>query len=203
LSYKSRIAKTNEFAIFNMPVLNIQGQIDDAKSDRRSVEEIEREAYEKGFEQGEKAGFDMGERKAAVLIERLENVLKELVLLKKKTLEETEPQLIELSVGIAKKIILKELALDPDQIVEITKEALKKIERTGQIFIKMNSSVRDLFVKHKPELLSIHPDIVFDIDPSAPLQGSVVMSPVEDVITDVDERLRDLIKDMGNRLGRD
>ena len=53
-------------------------------------------------------------------------------------------------------------------------------------------------MKLKPQLQTIHPDIVFDVDPSAPTHGSVVMGSVEDVVTDLDDQLRNLIKDMGD-----
>ncbi len=188
---------------FDMPLLKMQAEAGDLLVEPRNIEEVEREAYEKGFETGEKAGFDMGQQKAMVLMERFENIIKELTDLKRQTIKEIEPQFIELAVSIARKIILRELETNPDEIVEITKEALKRLERTGQIVIKINSYLYDLFMKHKPDILNIHPDIVFDIDPSASPYGSVVMSPVEDVVTDVDVQLKNLIKEMGDRLGGD
>lgn len=169
----------------------------------QNIENIEREAYEKGFEAGEKAGFAMGEQKAMVLVEKLEAIIKELTTLRETLIKELEPQLIELAVSIARKIILKELTMNPDEIVEITKEAITRLERTGQITIKINPSLYDLFMKHKPEILNLHPDTVFDVDPGASLYGSVVKGPVEDVVTDVDEQLKNLIKEMGDRLGSD
>ena len=37
---------------------------------------LEREAYEKGFAQGEKDGVELGQRKALKLLENIENLLK-------------------------------------------------------------------------------------------------------------------------------
>lgn len=201
--YRNRLTKANNIMPFDMPLLKMQAEAGDLLVEPRNIEEVEREAYEKGFETGEKAGFDMGQQKAMVLMERFENIIKELTDLKRQTIKEIEPQFIELAVSIARKIILRELETNPDEIVEITKEALKRLERTGQIVIKINSYLYDLFMKHKPDILNIHPDIVFDIDPSASPYGSVVMSPVEDVVTDVDVQLKNLIKEMGDRLGGD
>lgn len=201
--YRDRITKTHNIMPFDMPLLKTQAKAADLLVEPRNIEEGEREAYEKGFETGEKAGFDMGQQKAMVLMDKFENIIKELMDLKRKTIKEIEPQFIELAVSIARKIILRELETNPDEIVEITKEALKRLERTGQIVIKINSYLYDLFMKHKPDILNIHPDIVFDIDPSASPYGSVVMSPVEDVVTDVDVQLKNLIKEMGDRLGGD
>jgi flagellar assembly protein FliH len=202
LLYRSRVTQDEGVVPFDMPTLKMDRGSDDALSVTQNVDNIEREAYEKGFEVGEKAGFAMGEQKAMVLVEKLENIIKELTTLEEKLIRELEPQLVELAVSIARKIILKELTFNPDEIVEITKEALMRLERAGQITIKINPSLYDLFVKHKPEIQSIHPDIVFDVDPTAPLYGSVVMGPLEEVVTDVDEQLKNLIKDMSERLGQ-
>jgi flagellar assembly protein FliH len=186
-----------------MPALKMHVDSHNTLSETQNIENIEREAYEKGFEAGEKAGFSMGEQKAMVLIDKLESIIKELTTLRRKLITEIEPQFIELAVSVARKIILRELTINPDEIVEITKEALMKLERTGQICIKINSSLRDLFMKHKPEILSIHHDVVFDVDPSIPLHGTVVMGPTEDIVTDVDVQLKHLIKEMGDRLSGD
>jgi len=188
-----------------MPVLKRLREPGDPLAGSASVNEefIERDAYEKGFAAGENAGFSMGEKKALVLTEKLENIIVELTELRKKIVRETEPQVVELAVDIARKILLKELTLTPDEIVNMTKEALLRLERTGQITIKINASLYELFMKHKQDILNIHPDVAFDVDPAAPAHGSVVMSPSEEIVTDVDVQIKHLIKDMGDRFDGD
>jgi flagellar assembly protein FliH len=211
LWHRNRIVQEKDIVPYIMPILRevMKREESEVSSDQtveqegsidQTVEQIEREAYERGYKVGEGAGFAMGEQKAIVLIERLEGFIQEVAKLKKRLLNETEPQILQLAVSIARKIILRELTVDPGEIVRITREAMMRIERTGRITIKINPLLHDLFAKHKPDLLSIHHDILFDIDPSAPRHGSVVMGPVEDVVTDVDERLKDLIREMGDRL---
>jgi flagellar assembly protein FliH len=200
LSYRNHAVENENITLFDMPLLNPRAEPAVVLAVPRSMEEIEREAYEKGFESGEKAGFDMGRQKAGILMERLEGIIRELTDLKTQTIKEVEPQFIELAVSVARKIILRDLETNPDEIVDMTKEALKKIERTGQIVIKINSYLYDLFMEHKPDILNIHPDIVFDVDPSAPPYGSVIEGPAEDIVTDVDVQLKNLIKEMGERL---
>lgn len=201
--YKKRVIEVKDIPLFDMPLLKgISTDIDD-QSFGQEAERTERDAYEIGFEAGEKAGLAMGEQKAMVLIERLDALIRELTTLRAAIVMELEPQIVELAVSIARKIILRELTINPDEIVEMTKEAVMRLDRTGQISIKINPSLHDLFMRHKPELLNIHPDVVFEVDPSAPLYGTVVMGHAEDVITDVDEQLRNLIREMGERLGSD
>lgn len=167
----------------------------------QKLEALEREAYEKGFMAGEKAGFSVGEQKAIVLIEKIGALLKEVVSLKEQILKELEPEILELALSIARKIITKELSTNPDEIVEITKEALKKLTRSGQIVIKINPSLYDIFMKNKQEILEIHQDILFDTDPT--VSHSIIISPKEEIVTDIDEQLKNLIRDIGYRLVTD
>jgi flagellar assembly protein FliH len=203
LWYKGLITTEKGIMPFPMPLLNeeIASRVVSAGELvlPQVVEHIEREAYEKGFESGENAGFAMGEEKALVLIGKVDALLHELETLREKTLRELEPQIIELSVAIARKILIKELDTSPDEIVAITKEAVMRLERAGQITIRINPSLYDLFMKHKPELLTLSPDIIFDVDPSASPYGSVVSGPSEDVVTDLDEQIRNIVRDMGDR----
>jgi flagellar assembly protein FliH len=169
----------------------------------RTADHIEREAYEKGYASGEKAGFEMGEQKAGVLIDKIEGILGDITTLRERMVKEIEPQCVELAVGIARKILIRELTTKPDDIIKMVKEGLLKLERTGQITIKVNPLLYDFFMKHKPNLAKIHPDIVFDADPSVSRYGTVVMGPVEEVVTDVDEQIKNLIKDIGDHLVHD
>lgn len=209
LWYESHTGKKIDIKKFDMPLLDqpiLDEQIIDDLEEKEqeetisfNIEVIEREAYERGFEAGEKAGFSLGEEKAKVLIDRVEALIRELITAREILIKELEPQILEVAVSIARKIIMKELTLNPDTIIEITKEAIMKLERTGPITIRINPLLYDLFIKHKPELLNIHPDIIFDVDPSLSKFSSVVMGPVEDVITDIDEQLKTLIKELADK----
>jgi len=192
---------------YKMPLLEkreVNGRDKDIElSLNQDKETLEREAYEKGFETGEKAGFALGEQKALVLIERLDAIIKELTSLKETITKELEPQMVELVFSIARRVIRKELTMNPDEIVAMAKEALTRLGKTGQIIIKIQPSLFDLFMKHKPELTEIYQDILFEIDPSVAQDGCIIVGQTEDIITDVDEQLKNLIQDLGCKLVQD
>ncbi len=190
LLYK-RIRQDSGLARYDMPAFKEDFIVG------RGADRIEREAYEKGYATGEKAGFDMGEKKAKVLFDKLDALLADVESMRQRIVKEMETQFLELAVSIARKIVMKELTIQPAEIIKMTKEGLLKLERTGQITIKVNPTLYDFFMKHRPDLTRIHADIVFDVDPSVSPFGTVVMGPVEDVVTDLDDQLKNLIKDLG------
>lgn len=200
---KSRIIKGKDTVVYDMPSFERRGVLTrkDSLYFERMAEVAEKDGYEKGYAAGEKAGLEMGEKKADVLLTRLEGIIREIGMIKEEMIKELEPQILDLSVSIARKIILEELTVNPDSIVRIVKEAINRIERTGQITIKINPSLQDLFRRLRPELLELHPDIVFDIDPSTSSTGPLVIGPFEEVITDMDDQLKNMMDDIGGGIG--
>lgn len=200
--FKGKIISKTEVSPFSMPEL-IEKDIEagPVKEIDHTIEEIEREAYERGFEAGEKAGLAMGEEKARVILERIENLLKDLMTLRQRILADLQGQIIELALSIARKIILQEIKTDPEIVVNMTKEAIMRIERIGPVTIKISPSLYNLFMRLKPDLQNLHDDLIIDVDPSISAYGSLVIGPQEEVSTDVDEQLRNIIKELGERIG--
>ncbi len=164
------------------------------------LEVLEREAYEKGFAAGEQAGFAMGEQKAIVLLGKLENLVGELLAFRDRTLREMEPQFVELAMSAARKIIIEELTVNPEAVTRITREALSKMQPQGRITIRTTPALLETISKHKPELLGGHADIVFESDPGAPRSGCVIAGPNQQIVTDIDPQLKNLIKQMAIQL---
>jgi flagellar assembly protein FliH len=189
----SRILKQSEAVLFNMPALDGER---DGRRLLNKAEEVQRLAYEEGFASGERAGFSAGEQKAAVLLERLEKILEEAAAVKDDLVKTLELQAVSLAIAIARKIIIEEIGMRPEIIVTMVKEALKKLQRMGTITIKINPALFDLFTANKPQLLDIHPDIVFDINSHVPVTGPLVISEIEEVVTDIDSLLSNIVEEM-------
>lgn len=206
MSSRGRILdKYEEEACFKMPFLkgladSVGVRIDRAQEEllqmRQRSEAIERDAYEKGFESGERAGVEMGQRKAAVLIGRLEQMIAEFTAFREDLMKGLEPQLIELGGAIAERILAEELKLRPEAIINIVKEALKKIEKSGTVLIKINPSLNELFIKMKPELLEMHPDVVFEVDASIPPTGPLVIGQKEEVPTEIGSQVANIVEEL-------
>jgi len=181
-----------------MPVLDKVVCVDDISFTQR-IENIQRSAYEEGFAVGERAGFGAGEQKAAVLIERLEGIIAEITSFKKNLVDDMEPQVVNLAVAIAQKIIIEEIKTDPSVIVTIVKEALRRLQRMGTITIRLNPSIYDLFMKKKPELLEVHQDISFEVDTHVPLTGPFVISQTQEVVTDTRSLVDNIAEEINSK----
>ncbi len=201
---KGKIIKSSDTVEFGMPSFESEDrrqQYEESPEDRIAL--IEKEAFERGYSEGEKAGFEVGTEKASKLIEALEKVLAELDGIRTRILAELEPQVFELSVAIAKRIIRNELSQNTDNILNLIKEAMRKLERSGTITIRIHPAFKELIEKHKPSLVEIHEDIKFDIDPSIEPSSPVVLSPNEEVVLDYEMQITNLLEELGERLKTD
>ncbi len=188
--FNNKIIKRGDAALFDMPSLDCGGE------SIANAEEVEKRSYEEGFASGEKAGFSEGSQKAAVLSDRLELILRDLAAFRDSYVNDVETKVVDLAVAIARRIIIEEISMKPQIIVSMVKEALKRLERVGNIRIKVNPALYDMFMSKRPELIEIHDDITFDVDSSVPVTGPLVISAIEEAVTDVDSMLENILEEL-------
>jgi len=116
------------------PSDGIGGKIEDHLS------KIEMEAYEKGFQQGQKDGLVMGKKRLEETARRLEALIKSLSQLKKEVYRNSERELVELATEIARKILLKELELDDTAILRTVRRAISFLNDRSNVRIRLNPS---------------------------------------------------------------
>lgn len=157
--------------------------------------QIEREAYQKGFEAGEKAGFEFGSQKAEVIQKRLAGILSELNTLKGDIYREMEEEIGRLALAIAKRIVHHEISLDKDVVLHVTKAAIRAAQGNDVITIKVNPDDFEYMVKAKSEVLS-HIDSIKNInieEDETVLKGGCMMETAYD---EIDARLEQGFKEI-------
>ncbi len=184
----NKILKSEDVALFCMPSLEDESI--------KKIEEIERQAYEEGFAAGEKAGYSEGEQKAVVLIDSLHKLMEKIAGFKDELIDNLESQAVDLSICIARKVINEEVQTRPDVIVSMVKEALRRLQRSGTISVKINPVLHELFMEKKAELMEVHGDITFDVNSNIAVAGPLVVSEIEEVVTDVESLLDNVIDEV-------
>jgi flagellar assembly protein FliH len=104
---------------------------DRRSSDRRGAEErerIEQEAYQRGFNEGTATGKQQAAAELQPVVERLGRTLAELAGLRSRIRREAEKDLLKLAVAIARRVLHRELTLDPESIEGVIKVALEKMQ---------------------------------------------------------------------------
>ncbi len=96
------------------------------------LSEIERDAFAKGYEQGERSGMEAGRSRADAMLRRMASTLEELAALRQQMIHHTEQQMVQLALSIAKRIVRREVTIDPDLTVAMARVALDRLgEHSG------------------------------------------------------------------------
>ena len=124
---------------------------------------LEREAFTKGFEQGEKAGLQASSAHAESMLQRLAGALEELVSLRKSIIRQTERQMIELALAMAKRIVRREIALDEEFALALARVALDRLGDSIEATIRLHPDDHAIAVSRDlAESRNSHVSIVAD-----------------------------------------
>ena len=118
--------------------------------ERRS-QEIEKEAYGKGFSQGEKDGFEYGQKAVQVIKSQFERIVENMEALPSKVLQDYRDWLIQTSIRIARQIVKREVQTSPEIVAETVKALLEQAEEHSTLTVYLNPNDID-FVKKRAEM---------------------------------------------------
>jgi flagellar assembly protein FliH len=94
----------------------------------RNAERLAREAYDTGFREGQAAGRSQAAAELQSALERLAASIAELASLRSRLRREAEADLVQLSLAIARRVLRRELAVDPEAVRGLVLGALEKLQ---------------------------------------------------------------------------
>ena len=105
---------------------------------RMKASEIEKEAYEKGFSEGERAGRETGEKMVEAVLKQYTQTLEELKGLRHNLLTGSEREVVRLSLEVAKKVVKREVCVDEELILALVKVALSRLADQSLMTVRVN-----------------------------------------------------------------
>ena len=105
---------------------------------RPSFAELEREAFTKGYAQGERAGAEASARRGEATLRRLAQTIEELAGLRAELLQKTERQVVELALAIAGRVLRRELSVDRELLIAMARVALERLGENTSATIRLN-----------------------------------------------------------------
>lgn len=117
------------------------------------------QVQEEAAREGQTAGYEEGKRQAheeeVATITEAKTILEQAYHEKQRIIGEAEPFLVELSMEVAKKVIVAELTQSPEQVLEMSKKVLKRSRVHGQITVCVNHHYFDYVQEHRSQLLEL------------------------------------------------
>lgn len=129
------------------------------------VASLERDAFAKGYAQGERAGQEAASTRADGMLRRLSQTVEELASLRSEIIRRTERQTVQLVLAIAERVVHREVTLDRGLLLGMARAALDRLGEYGSATIRL------------------HPDDFTAIGVKAPLDDGPVRVLADPVVT--------------------
>lgn len=110
----------------------------EAPDERSRMAELEREAFATAYAQGERAGVEAGTKRADAMLRRLSDTLRELDELRRAMIRQTEHQIVQLAVEMARRILRREVQVDNDLLCAMARVALDRLGDAAPATIRLN-----------------------------------------------------------------
>lgn len=124
------------------------------------------EARREGLAQGYQVGYEEGTKEADVLKEQAEDLLAQARQACRKLMLQAEPNLIEISLLIAEKILRRQVALEPEEIKTIVKGVLEENKAGETYYIYAHPSDSRILLDSLQELkATAHQGVALNIVP--------------------------------------
>ncbi len=137
--------------------------IDEAKKKAQEIEneiqvkvdEVEKEAYERGYKEGHERGYQEGREEVKRLVDRLHTIISKAIEKRNEIIEESETQIINLVLLIAKKVIKVISENQKNVVINNVVQALRKLKSRGDVVIRVNLADLELTSEHIKDFMSM------------------------------------------------
>lgn len=116
-------------------------------------DKIVSDARTEGFEQGSQEGYEKGVAEVDRLIERMHKVLEAVMQRREEILQDTETQIVELVILMARKVIKILSENQKNVIMANTVAALRKVKTRGNVTLRVNIEDVKLTTAHADEFI--------------------------------------------------
>lgn len=162
---------------------------------RPSFAELEREAFTKGYAQGERAGAEASARRGEAALRRLAQTIEELSNLRAELLQKTERQVVELALAIAVRVLRREVSVDRELLIAMAKVALERLGENTSATIRLNPE--DYAVIGAQAHLGEHDVVRVVADPLVSSGGCLVQSDFGLIDAGIDAQLGEVAAALG------
>ncbi len=157
------------------------------------IDSIEEQAFTKGFEKGEKEGFESARQRVGSLMSSLNDALSSLDRMKNELLLSSERETVELSLAVAKKIVCQEITTNKNIVLNVVREALKKVVGNENIRVRMCPSDTQFmheFKSQSQEHLEEFALVTFEGDESITQGGCIIDTNLGDIDARIEKQLQ-------------
>jgi flagellar assembly protein FliH len=170
--------------------------LEQAQAEAQKIQNQAQEAGQQmGYDAGYQAGYNQAVEEAVSIISSAETIINGAYQAQGEILKNTENEMVRLVIAIAKKVIQKEIKMQPDIILRLTEAAIKELKDREEVKVMINpkqinmlTKASELFIKRINALKILK--IVED--KSVPENGVIVESSSGKIDGRIDSQLEEI-----------
>lgn len=155
--------------------------------------QIERDAFMKGYAQGERAGAEAAAARGEAVVRRLSETVDELRTLRTELLQKAEHQVVHLALAIARRIVHREVTLDPDLVAAMGRVAIDRLNTVATATIHLHPEDYAAVVRGGPAAPEDGPTTLV-ADPLVRRGGCLVHSDFGIIDVGVDAQIHEIAR---------
>ena len=163
------------------------------------VDTIRKNAEKEGFEKGREEGFKSGKGEVERLVEQLHSMLDRIIEKRNDIIDETESQLVNLVLMIAKKVIKVISENQKNVVINNVIQALRKLKSRGEVLIRVNLEDVELTSEHVKDFMRMVENVrsVTVVEDSTVDKGGCI---IESDFGDIDARISSQLSEIEDKI---
>ena len=110
----------------------------DLAAQQAQLAALARDAFAKGFAQGDRAGAEAAGKRGEAMLRRLTETLEELTNLRTQMIHQTERQMVQLALAVARRIVHREVSIDHDLLIAMARVALQRLGDSAKVTVRLH-----------------------------------------------------------------
>ena len=155
--------------------------------------EIEEQAFQKGFLEGQKAAADSQRAEVDAAVQSMGQAMAEIQGLRRKIYHSIEREVVELALSIARKVVCQEIKINPDLVVCVAREALNQVDVPGKIKIRLNPADLDFINSTRGQIstfLQEMDNVTFEAEEGITSGGCVIETKLGEIDARIEKQFK-------------
>jgi flagellar assembly protein FliH len=166
-----------------------------------NLDQLEKEAYQRGFTDGKGIGRQVAATELQPVLDRLTRSMAEVSSLRGRIRKDAEADLVKLAIAVARRVLHRELTIDPESISGIIRVALEKLDLHELSQVRVHPD-QEPGVRAALERLNDGRNIELKSDPSLQC-GDILFETAQGTVdASIEMQLREIERGFADRLKR-
>ncbi|HOO57545.1 MAG TPA: FliH/SctL family protein, partial [bacterium] len=155
----------------------------------------EEEGYKKGYDDGYGKGKQSGLQETINAVSMMNEVIEQLKAYHTQILEDSQKDILKMAIAVAEKVLHKEIMTDPETVLGVVKDALRRVSFKKHFIIHVNPLDLEILKSASDQIISVldnHESVKFKASAQVEPGGCVVQTESGTVDAQVDRQFNEV-----------